>query len=377
MIKVCHIVNLITGKADGVYSHLKMIFNNYDKKNFEHFLVFQGGEKIEREVSELGVKVFVSTSLKKKFSIKAFIDIYKIIKSTESDVIHSHLLKPYVISGLINIFARRKLIFNYNGLFIHQNIYNGFLEKFIYQLFHFIIYLSGSVQIVLVPSKRSKALLLRETKLFPNPIVYYNGYRKTETQLTNYIIRNKLERIKSEGLIIGMISRLEIQKRIDRALELFKSIMRKRKDLFLIVFGDGSLKYELIEQAKSSGINSRVMFFDFVPEINSYYPYFDLLLFTSDYEGMPLSLWEAMSNGVPVVAPDVGGFKEILEENNCGLIYEPGNIPDAEDKLAKLLNNEPYRKRLGTNGRIAVESKYSEEKFIQQIEKVYSDLMTK
>ena len=131
MIKVCHIVNLITGKADGVYSHLKMIFNNYDKKNFEHFLVFQGGEKIEREVSELGVKVFVSTSLKKKFSIKAFIDIYKIIKSTESDVIHSHLLKPYVISGLINIFARRKLIFNYNGLFIHQNIYNGFLEKFI------------------------------------------------------------------------------------------------------------------------------------------------------------------------------------------------------------------------------------------------------
>ena len=67
MIKICHIVNHITGKADGVYAHLKMIFRNSDKTKFQYYLIFQGGENIEHEFSEMGVKVFISTSLKKKY----------------------------------------------------------------------------------------------------------------------------------------------------------------------------------------------------------------------------------------------------------------------------------------------------------------------
>ncbi len=66
MIKVCHIVNLITGKTDGVYAHLKMIFQNSDKTKFQHYLIFQGGGNIENELSEMGVKVFVSYSLQQE-----------------------------------------------------------------------------------------------------------------------------------------------------------------------------------------------------------------------------------------------------------------------------------------------------------------------
>ena len=54
MIKVCHIVNLITGKSDGVYAHLKSIFRNYDRNKFEHILIFQGGEKIEKGSERIG-----------------------------------------------------------------------------------------------------------------------------------------------------------------------------------------------------------------------------------------------------------------------------------------------------------------------------------
>ena len=73
MIKVCHIVNLITGKADGVYAHLKSIFRNYNRNNFEHILIFHGGEKIEKEVRELGIKVFTSESLKEKDILKSIL----------------------------------------------------------------------------------------------------------------------------------------------------------------------------------------------------------------------------------------------------------------------------------------------------------------
>jgi glycosyltransferase involved in cell wall biosynthesis len=374
-IKVCHIVNLITGRADGVYTHLKSIFRNYDRTKFEHFLIFQGGEKVETELRLLGVEVFLVPSLKNKFSIKSFIDIYKILESTKCDIIHSHLLKPFIIAGLINIFTKKKLIFNYNGLFIHQNVYYGFLEKYLYQILHFVIYLSGSVQVVLVPSKRSKTLLLNETRLLPDPIIYYNGYTKIENKSTNNIVKNELERLQLSRTIIGMVARLEIQKRIDRALDLFCSLRKKLKETHLVVFGDGSLKEDLRKKINCLGLSSDVTFFDYVKNVDSFYPYIDILLSTSDYEGMPLTMWEAMASEVPIVAPDVGGFKEILEGNNCGLIYEPGNLKDAEMKLVQLLGDLQLRKSLGKNGRIAVETKYTEKKFIDQIEKIYLDLV--
>ena len=135
MIKVCHIVNIITGKTDGVFAHLKMIFVNSDKTRFKHYLIFQGGEKIEKELSQIGIEFFVSKSFKKKISVRAFSDIYNFIKKNDISIIHTHLIKPYTIAGLVNIFLIRKFIFNYHGLFISNNNYYGVIGKVIYRLF--------------------------------------------------------------------------------------------------------------------------------------------------------------------------------------------------------------------------------------------------
>jgi len=375
MIKVCHIVNLITGKADGVYVHLKSIFRNYDRNKFEHILIFQGGEKVEREIKKLGVKVFVSESLKKKISLTAFSDIYNVIKSEKIDIIHTHLIKPYAIAGLINIFLKRKFIFNYHGIFLKNNPYYNIIERSTYSAMHYLIYLFGKVDVVLVPSKFSKKLLMKETKLFPELIVYYNGYSHLNSLTTELSIVERIMKIKSQGNIIVIVARLEIQKRLDVALRLFNSLLERKKSLYLLIFGDGDLKNDLIKITREYGIESQVIFFDYVPNVVAYYKFFDIVLFTSDWEGMPLTMWEAMANEVPVIAPDVGGFKEILDDNKCGLIYEPGNLKDAEDKLILLLEDLQLRKRMGINGREAIESKYSGKKFIQQIEKVYFDLL--
>jgi hypothetical protein len=196
MIKVCHIVNLITGKSDGVYAHLKMILNNSDRSEFEHYLIFQGGEKVEKEITDLGIKVFVVPSLKKKVSLQPFIDVHKILKANEIDIIHTHLVKPYTIAGLLNLVLKRKFIFNYHGLFIGKNPYYGFVEKSIYKTIHGIINLFNAVDVVLVPSVKSKELIIEETKLFPEPIVYYGYSNRNYNQLSyNCTIKGKSFRV--------------------------------------------------------------------------------------------------------------------------------------------------------------------------------------
>jgi glycosyltransferase involved in cell wall biosynthesis len=375
MIKVCHIVNLITGRADGVYAHLKMIFQNSDKTKFQHYLIFQGGENIEKEVTEMGVKVFVSTSLKKKISIRAFTDIYRILKINNIDIIHTHLIKPYAIAGMINIIVRKKFVFNYHGIFLEKNPYYNFIEKSIYSAIHYLIFLFGKVDAVLVPSKKNKELLSSETKLFPEPVVYYNGHSiNQEISEVNAQHLKLIKEIKQDRILIALIGRLEIDKRIDRAINLIKQLIVKQKNVHLLIYGDGSLKNELENLVEKLDLESYINFLGYVEGIQSYYKFFDIVLFTSDWEGMPLTLWEAMANEVPVIAPDVGGFKEIIEKNNCGLVYEPGNMVDAEVKIMNFLNDEQLRKTLGKNGRKAIEMKYNEKNFIRQIEQIYLNL---
>ncbi len=372
MIKVCHIANHITGKADGVYTHLKMIFRYSDKEKFQHYLIFQGGKKIENELSEMGIKVFVSESLKKKISLKAFIDIYRFIKENDITIIHTHLVKPYAIAGLANIFLRKKFIFNYHGLFIFNNVYYGLVEKIIYGTIHFIINIFKVVDVVLVPSKKSKELLLAETKLFPEPVVYYNGYDSNEMPTKiNSELYYYIEKLKREKIIIAIVGRLEIDKRIDKAINIFKNIISKNEKVHLVIFGNGKLETDLKNIAKDLNLTKYIDFLGYIEGFNNYYSLFDIVLFTSDWEGMPLTMWEAMAHKVPVLAPDVGGFKEILEENNCGLLYEPTNMKEAEKKLLKLIVDNHLRKELGENGPKAIEKKYNADNFIRQIENIY------
>jgi len=144
-----------------------------------------------------------------------------------------------------------------------------------------------------------------------------------------------------------------------------------------MIFGDGDTKEDLIKYVSELGLKSKVFFFDFVQNVSSYFSLFDILLFTSDWEGMPLTVWEAMANKLPIVAPDVGGFKEILEENNCGLVFKPDDLGDAEIKLWKLIEDESLRKKLGENGFRVIKEKYNSNNFIRQIENIYLNLSVK
>ncbi|GAB6283794.1 MAG: hypothetical protein STSR0008_26320 [Ignavibacterium sp.] len=68
--------------------------------------------------------------------------------------------------------------------------------------------------------------------------------------------------------------------------------------------------------AKQIQVSNNVLFLDYVENIGNYLELFQIILFTSDYEELPLTIWEAMDTGVPIVSTDVGGIKEIIENEN-------------------------------------------------------------
>lgn len=373
-IKICHICDRISGQADGVFTHLISLLKNLDETKFEQIVIFQGGEIIENELKKIEIKYFIVPELKKRFSIKSLIKIYKILKNESVDIIHAHLIKPYIISGLLNIYLRKILIFNYHGIFI-SSIYHNSIERFILNIFHFIIVYSRSIQIAIVPSQQSKVLLTSETKIFPRIEVYYNGFSNKDYNGLNIELEKELNEIKSKYFLAGIVARHEIEKRIDISLNLLKRLTEDNINVFFVYFGDGPLEEEMKLLAQKLSVNKNCKFYGYVKNAPLYFDYFDAILFTSDWEGFPLTIWESMASGVPIISTDVGGIKEIIEKEKCGVTYPKGDINSAAKIIEYLIKKPEVLKEMGNNGKVAIKTKYSIQNFISFFENLYTNII--
>jgi glycosyltransferase involved in cell wall biosynthesis len=372
-IKICHFVNRITGKDDGVFKHLIGQLVYLDKEKFEQFIVFQGGEVVEKYLQSIQIKYYVIEEVEKKFSIKFFLNFLKILIKEKVDIINAHLIKPYVISGLLNIFLRKKLIFSYHGLFI-KNDYNSNLEQSIYKISHFLITLFNKVY-VLTPSNKSKDILLTETKRFFKIFSYYQGkalfYFNNQSDKQ---IELELKNLKSEYLIIAFVGRLNREKNAQLCIDIFSRVSESNKNVYLVIFGSGEEEESLKAYVKSSNLE-RIKFFGYVNNANIYMKYFDILILTSKREGMPIVVWEAMNNSIPVLSTKVGGVEEILTENKCGILFKKKNILDGVVNLLLIIKDKDLRVSLGENGKKAIDTKYSLKNFTNFFENFYNQIL--
>jgi glycosyltransferase involved in cell wall biosynthesis len=374
-IKICHVVNIINGKSDGVYAHLMMLFKYLDADKYQQYLVFQGNPEIEEEVKGMGITVLVLPSLKTKFSLNTFLSLYIFLKVNNIDIIQAHLIKPYTIVGIVNIFLRKKAIFNYNGNFIDLPIYYNRFEEALYRMAHIIIYFFRSYQRVVVPSEASKTILLAESALFPRIDVYYNGAAITNELSSGAINENEIQKLSPGKYNVGIVARLEPQKRIDVAVEIVRTLVSQRNDVHFVIVGDGSLEDRIRSLTSDLQAVGKVSMVGYVANITRYLYAFDVILLTSDWEGTPMVMWGAMAQGVPFISSDVGGVREIVETEQCGRVYERRNVQAAVTILNELLDNKELRQRMGANGKRAIETKYNPQAFARQFEEIYEDVL--
>ncbi|MBA4320318.1 MAG: hypothetical protein C0412_18125, partial [Flavobacterium sp.] len=241
---------------------------------------------------------------------------------------------------------------------------------------HWIICKLRLVDLAITPSVSSRNILLAETKTFPQIEVYYNTAFKSEySDSSDQPVIEKLEVLKNEKILLGVIARQLPQKRIDIALEILKQLKIIYPNIHFVFCGDGYLLEEMKNYATKIEVNNHSTFLGYVEDIESIMKYLRLILLTSDYEGFPLIIWEAMSCGVPIVSTDVGGIREIVEKESCGLLFEKGNVHEGVQKVIELLSDANLCVQLGQNGRKAIINKYNPLQFGKRIEELYNSLL--
>lgn len=195
--------------------------------------------------------------------------------------------------------------------------------------------------------------------------VIYNGVLMKESQ---DIVT---EITQTPGVKIGCIARLSEQKGLTYLIEAMSLVTNPSVSLFIV--GDGELRNSLIDQTKELSLEERIHFLGYRSDVVECINSFDFLVSSSLYEGLALSVIETFLNGKTIVATDIPGINEIVNETN-GLLVPVKNPTAMAQAIDKLAGEVKFREKLAKRARLDYESKYSYFSFINNYKQFYMKL---
>lgn len=162
-----------------------------------------------------------------------------------------------------------------------------------------------------------------------------------------------------DGFCVTTVGRLAPEKNFPMLIEAFAKATREEPTSRLVFVGDGSERAPLEALAARLGVAERVLFAGWRKDVAELLPAFDLFVLSSFSEGLPMSMLEAMSAGVPVVSTAVGDIPEVITSSESGLLVPPRDPDALANAIGAMLGSPDLRTRAGDAGRALVLGRYS------------------
>lgn len=295
-------------------------------------------------------------------------DLKKLIVSQRFDIVHCHQYTPWVYGCLASIGTPAKVMFTEHGRFHPDRYrYKAMVVNRILALFtHKIVAISSATRDALaryefLPKKRIE--------------VIYNGIKPLSAeQSAAKAVRAELG-INMDEVVLGTVARLDPVKNQAMMLDAFAQARGRHPGIKLIIVGDGTEREALEARAAALKITGSVIFTGFSDEPVRYLALMDLFLLSSDTEGTSITLLEAMSLGVPVVATATGGTPEIVDHNVTGSLTPIGDADAFATAIETLLQNPDQLKVKGEAGSAKFQKNYSIESMAGQYLASYDQLV--
>jgi glycosyltransferase involved in cell wall biosynthesis len=162
----------------------------------------------------------------------------------------------------------------------------------------------------------------------------------------------------------------------DVLLEAFGELAASGVPFELLLAGDGPERNRLERQAISLGIGERVKFLGEIDDVPALLSTAHIAVHPSRSEGLSNTILEAMAEGLPVVATNVGGTPEIINDNRSGLLVPPNDAHSLAAKVRLLLDRPDLRAQLGSAGLEVVRQRFNVERVATQYEHIYESVLS-
>ena len=385
-----HVVWLTSGLEDAGYRSLLVAGT-----------VPEGEEDMSYFADQAGVKPLYIPEMSREISLKDAVTTWKLFRlllREKPDIVHTHTAKAGTVGRVAGFFYRWftpgvfigrpracKFVHTYHGHVFHS--YYGRARTGIFLFIERLLARLVTDRLVVV-SEQQKEEIGRDFRVGRADQIRVIRLGLDLFPFSNYANRRALFRqelgINPGTTLVGIVGRLTEIKNHEMFLESAARV--KSENVRFVIIGDGSLRASLEKQARSLGIEKRVIFAGGRKDPENFYPALDIVALTSRNEGTPLTLIEAMANARPVIATSVGGVVDLLGEvqekgvyDICerGIRVRPYDVEAFAAGLGTLIEDKNLQSILGRRGLEFVDRNYRKERLLEDIKNLYGELLNR
>lgn len=317
--------------------------------------LYDYNSKLSERMEKHGVKIYY---LKKKegLDLRTVWELSKIIKKIKPNIIHTHLYALKYAAFASRLAGVKAIVHT-----VHNIAEKEVSRK--EQKLNYLLYKFFGVTPVSLSAEIQKTVMTRYKLSTEKTPVVFNGINidnciekngKTDKKVINYI----------------HIGRFSKQKNHELLIKSFFKVYEEDKNVRLMLVGCGELESYIYKIIKELGLNDVVSMLGQRTDIYKLLSEADVFVLSSTYEGMPMTIIEAMGTGLPVISTNVGGISSMIEDNRTGILVN-ADVSELASAMLKM-RDEAYRDSLGKKARIKAKEEFSSKKMAENYLEIYN-----
>ncbi|HVF31403.1 MAG TPA: glycosyltransferase [Acidimicrobiales bacterium] len=179
-----------------------------------------------------------------------------------------------------------------------------------------------------------------------------------------------------DGPVVAFVARLTAVKRPDRFVEVAARVTAQRPEVTFVVAGNGELADSARSWADAAGLGGSIRWLGWAADVEAVYAASDVVVLTSDNEGMPVSLIEAGLAARPAVTTDVGSASEVVGHERTGIVVAPGDIDALAAGVLRLIDDPERARAMGADAQRWAAERYSGARLAADTQRIYLELAT-
>lgn len=367
-IKVLHIIKSL-GRG-GAEMLLPETLRLHDKSRFEfHYIYFLPWKnQMVSAIEEQGGTVTCLNASNNIEIIFRLITVLRYIRRHRIDLIHCHLPWAGFLGRLVYLLSRKRVVYTEHNKQERYHRITFFLNKLTFNWQNLVISVSKDVENSIKENIQPK-IPVKTILNGVNTHFFIRNEKKKIRRVLNEATNEYVE-IPRDALVVGTIAVFRFQKRLKEWLQVFAQAAKNQPDLIGVIVGAGPLEGEIRQECHRLGLDDKVIMPGLQTNTREWYEVMDMFMMTSEFEGLPIALLEAMSMGCAVLATNAGGVGEVIESGKSGLLVPIQRWQELSHALEQLCDKR-LRQKIGLEGRKRVIDKFSLSKMVNQLEKVY------
>lgn len=360
----------------GAQKQLLSLSSNLNQERYRIFLfTAKNGPLLPEALSIKGIIVkksrWLGRSINPLKDFLALIEIYTFIRKHNIEIVHTHSSKAGILGRLAAKLAKTKIIIHT----IHGWSFNNYQSLVKRLLFIWLERFTAEFtdRLIVVSYFDKQTGLNRHIGREDKYCLIRYGINFAEFNVDGQKIRKELG-IGSDDLVIGMIACFKPQKSPEDFIKLAFLIKKISPYTRFLLVGDGILRHKIERLIHKLNLEKQVILTGWRRDIPRLLSAIDIFVLTSLWEGLPISVLEAMASGKPVIANNTGGIAEVAIEGKLGFLVTPRQINRFAERVTILLKNKDLRIQMGQAARNSLDSNFNITNMITRHENSYGEL---